>query len=111
MAQGKTEKQIKDSEKLAFWGMVCFAITIIILIATADVKPTENHPPRSLRDTTIELLKRDRDSLVNITDSLLGELFPTQIELNRYQIAYKIFATRDPQAARVFGNIMSDETE
>ena len=110
--QGKTEKQLKDSERLAFWGMVCFMVTIIILIATADPNPSkEDYPPRSLRDTTIELLKRDRDSLVNISDSLLGELFPTQIELNRYQLAYKIFATRDPQAAKVFGNIMSDETE
>lgn len=112
MGQGKTEKQVRDSEKLAFWGMICFAITIIILIATADVKPsTENHPPRSLRDTTIELLKRDRDSLVYINDSLSGELFSAQIELNRYQLAYKIFLKRDPQGAKIFGDIISNETE
>ena len=111
MGQGKTEKQIKDSEKIAFWGMICFFTTIIILIATADVKKEETHPPRSLRDTTIELLKKDRDSLVTLSDSLMGELFPTQIELNRHQIAYKIFLKRDPQGAKIYGDIIANETE
>jgi predicted HTH domain antitoxin len=59
----------------------------------------------------IELLKKDRDSLVYLSDSLSGELFPAQIELNRYQIAYKIFLKRDPQGAKMFGDIIANETE
>lgn len=111
MGQGKRDSQMKHSENFAFWGLICFFITIVLLFVSSNKKDSENYPPRSLRDTTIELLKKDRDSLVYITDSLSGELFPAQVELNRYQLAYKIFAKRDPQAARVFGNIMSDETE
>jgi hypothetical protein len=113
MGQGKRDSQVKDSENFAFWGLICLFVTVIILFVVLkdDGKSKENYPPRSLRDTTIEFLKRDRDSLVNISDSLLGELFPTQIELNRYQVAYKIFLKRDPQGAKIFGDIISDETE
>ena len=110
MGQGKRNSQMKHSENFAFWGMVCFFVSVIILILISD-KKEKTYPPRSVRDTTIELLKKDRDSLVNLSDSLMGELFPTQIELNRYQIAYKIFLRRDPQGAKIYGDIIANETE
>jgi hypothetical protein len=60
----------------------------------------------------------DVDSLVNVIktleyerDSLSMELFPMEIELNRYQTAYKIFVERDPQGAKIYSDIISDETE
>lgn len=109
--QGKSEKQVKDSEKIAFWGVVFLFIIIVVLIAIAPGPGKNDPPPRSLRDSTVELLKKDRDSLVYINDSLTGELFHAEIELNRYQIAYKIFLERDPQGAKVYGDIISDETE
>jgi hypothetical protein len=34
-----------------------------------------------------------------------------EIELNRYEIAYRIFTERNPKAAEQYGNIISDETE
>jgi len=62
--QGKKEKQVKDSERFAFWGMVCFFITIIALIANADVKKEENYPPKSIIDTTtVEVLKKDSQGI------------------------------------------------
>lgn len=108
--QGKSEKQVKDSERIVFWG-VAFVFIIIVLIALAPGSGKNDPPPRSLRDSTVELLKKDRDSLVYINDSLTGELFRAEIELNRYEIAYKIFLKRDPQGAKVYGDIISDETE
>lgn len=51
------------------------------------------------------------DSIQHVADSLYGELFPTQIELGRYQVAYEIFAERNPKAASQFGDIISNETE
>jgi hypothetical protein len=58
------------------------------------------------------------DSLVNVNDSLQyrldsldAEMFPMEIELNRYEIAFRIFAERNPKAAEQYGDIISDETE
>jgi hypothetical protein len=42
---------------------------------------------------------------------LYAELFPIQIELGRYQVAYEIFAERNPKAAEQYGDIISNETE
>jgi hypothetical protein len=51
------------------------------------------------------------DSLQTKCDSLYNELYPTQIELGRYQVAYEIFMQRNPKAAKEYGDIISDETE
>lgn len=51
------------------------------------------------------------DSLQRSVDSLHAENYPCQIELNRYQVAYEIFAERNPKAASQFGDIISNETE
>jgi hypothetical protein len=51
------------------------------------------------------------DSLQNLVDSLYAENYPCQIELNRFQIAYQIFLTRNPKGAKVLGDIISNETE
>lgn len=44
-------------------------------------------------------------------DSMYAELYPCQIELNRFHVAYEIFSTRNPKAASQFGEIISNETE
>lgn len=51
------------------------------------------------------------DSLQHVIDSLHSEILPTQIELGRYQVAYEIFAERNPKAASQYGDIISNETE
>jgi plasmid stabilization system protein ParE len=51
------------------------------------------------------------DSLQRRCDSLQDELYPAEIQLNRYQIAHQILMERNPQAAEQYGNIISDETE
>lgn len=58
------------------------------------------------------------DSLVNVInvlqherDSLYDENFPCQIELGRYQVAFSIFAERNPKAAEQYAEIISSETE
>lgn len=51
------------------------------------------------------------DSLQILSDSLNMELFPVQIELGRYQVAYEIFVERNPKAASQYGDIISEETE
>jgi hypothetical protein len=51
------------------------------------------------------------DSLQKVIDSLHSEVFPCQVELNRYQMAYEIFMERNPKAASQYGDIISEETE
>jgi len=51
------------------------------------------------------------DSLQNLVDSLDAENYPCQIELNRHKIAYEIFMKRNPNAAKQYGTIISEETE
>lgn len=58
-----------------------------------------------------EVYKAKCDSLQHVADSLHWELFPVQVELGRYQVAYEIFAERNPKAASEFGDIISNETE
>jgi len=54
-----------------------------------------------------KVLQNKCDSLVKVCD----ELYYYENELNRYQIAYKIFLERNPKAASQYGTIISDETE
>ena len=51
------------------------------------------------------------DSLQTKLDSLSAEFFPINVELGRYQVAFEIFAQRNPKAASQFGDIISNETE
>jgi len=51
------------------------------------------------------------DSLQKVVDSLHSEIFPCQVELNRYQVAYELFMERNPKAASQYGDIISNETE
>jgi hypothetical protein len=67
---------------------------------------------RSEKRQTISIEAQQKiDSLQNIADSLNSELFPVQIELGRYEVAYRIFMERNPKAAEQYGTIISEETE
>jgi hypothetical protein len=55
--------------------------------------------------------KKSLDSLKIVSDSLYYELFPIQVELGRFQVAYEIFMERNPKAASQYGDIISQETE
>lgn len=59
----------------------------------------------------IQQLSKRVDSLQKISDSLYFELFPSQVELGRFQVAYQIFLERNPKAASQYGDIISEETE
>jgi hypothetical protein len=51
------------------------------------------------------------DSLQHLVDSLGNELFPKEIELGRYEVAFRIFLERNPKAAEQYAEIISSETE
>ena len=68
---------------------------------------------QSIEPLKKELLntRNSLDSVQKVSDSLYNELFPVQIELGRYQVAYGIFMERNPKAASQYGDIISEETE
>ena len=68
---------------------------------------------RIAKTQTIELKKQKVkiDSLQKLSDSLSMELFPKEIELGRYEVAFRIFMERNPKAASQYGDIISNETE
>lgn len=55
--------------------------------------------------------KKSLDSLQIVSDSLYNEMFPIQVELGRFQVAFEIFSERNPKAASQYGDIISEETE
>lgn len=59
----------------------------------------------------IDSLEKSNLSLQKANDSLYAEIFPCQVELNRYQTAYEIFLRRNRKAAEQYGTIISQETE
>jgi hypothetical protein len=61
--------------------------------------------------TEVKVYQAKCDSLQKVSDSLYGELFPAQIELNRMRIGYNILLERNPKSAKQFGDIISNETE
>ena len=56
-------------------------------------------------------IEKQRDSVQAVLDSVSDETFRMDIELNRYKIAYEIFARRNPKGAEEYGSIISQETE
>ena len=52
-----------------------------------------------------------RDSVQHILDSVDAEAFRLNIDVNRYEVAFEIFAQRNPKGAEQYATIISEETE
>ncbi len=63
------------------------------------------------KDQQLKECKIQLESTTNRADSLEAEMFPVEIELGRYQVAFTIFAERNPKAAEQYATIISEETE
>ena len=70
-----------------------------------------SHGEVKKQELELKNLTVQNDSLRIVSDSLFSENLPCQIELGRYQIAYEIFMERNPNAAKQYGTIISEETE
>jgi len=91
--------------------IIAFVIIIITFLLTFTrmnyyKNLAENQLIQTLNTNNITL-----DSLRKLLDSVDAENYSSQIELNRYKIAYEIFMKRNPKAASQYGDIISEETE
>ena len=87
--------------------MIRILIPVIILITALLIQVKSTVDAQS----ETKIYKAKCDSIQHVADSLHYELFPVQIELGRYQVAYDIFMERNPKAASQYGDIISNETE
>lgn len=94
----------EKSLRIAF--VVCFLMLLLTLL-------TLNKSTMKLKEKSLEVekVRLELDSVQLAADSLYAELYPCEIELNRYEIAYRIFLQRNPKAASQYGDIISKETE
>ncbi len=89
---------------------ILIVIFALLFLYTAVMWSNANIDSKNQK-VEIQKLTKDVDSLQILNDSLNMELFPAEVELGRYQIAYEIFLERNPKAASQFGDIISNETE
>jgi Tfp pilus assembly protein PilN len=86
--------------ELLLLGIVLTMSVLLYQVSTKDRKI------KALNQQIVELEQK-----VKVIDSLDAELFPLEIELNRYEMAFQIFAKRHPVYAEIYASIISNETE
>lgn len=88
-----------------------FVLLIICYLQQRELAKLRNEP--KIEFYTGGDIQRGKiiDSLVHLADSLYAENYPCQIELNRFRIAFELFAQRYPKEAAKYGDIISNETE
>ena len=83
--------------------IVGIVLTMSVLLYQVS---TKDRKIKALNQQIVELEQK-----VKVIDSLDAELFPLEIELNRYEMAFQIFAKRHPVYAETYASIISNETE
>jgi hypothetical protein len=85
--------------------LTLFSIWVVIQNASERRKINRVHK------FTVEVLRDSINILRNQKDSLYNDLYPTEIELNRYKNALEIFLKENPIAAEQYSEIISSRTE
>ena len=101
-----------NSKKIFKFAFVVVSVSLVWSLITLNKykKAVENNVIEVYLGGDIEK-GRIIDSLQQRCDSLYSELFPTQVQLTRYETAFEIFSKRNPKAASQYGDIISQETE
>jgi hypothetical protein len=101
----KTKRMKKINDLLPVIILGAWIILVCTFIYMSETKTIEVMNNGDIRKAEI------MDSLSKRSDSLYAELYPCEIELNRFQTAFKIFLKRNPMAAAEYAEIISEETE
>lgn len=104
MTQKATQKRIFWKNKM-IKAMVALCALLIVSFLLHRVSDKDKRI-ESLNHHIVELEQKAK-----LVDSLEAELFPKEIELNRFQVAFEIFARRHPVYAEIYATIISNETE
>ena len=85
--------------------MIALGIVLTMSVLLYQVS-NKDRKIKALNQQVVELEQKAK-----LVDSLEAELFPKEIELNRFQVAFEIFARRYPKCADIYSMIISEETE
>jgi protein subunit release factor B len=85
--------------------MIALGIVLTMSVLLYQVS-NKDRKIKALNQQIVELEQKAK-----LADSLEAELFSKEIELNRFQVAFEIFARRHPVYAEIYASIISDETE
>jgi hypothetical protein len=85
--------------------LTIFSIWVVLQNTSERYKINRQH------ESEVKLLQDSILFMKSQKDSLYSEIYPCEIELNRFQIAFRILEDRNPKAAEQYGSIISDETE
>ena len=95
-------------QKKAAWVVIfCLSFILIFSFAFMDM---ENQITKTYQGV-VSNIEKQRDSVQARLDSVNEENFRIDIELNRYKVAYEIFAQRNPKGALDYYKILMEETE
>ena len=85
--------------------LALFSIWVVLQNSSERYKVNKNH------ELVVNRLRDSIQMIKNQKDSLYAELYPCEIETNRFNIAFRILENRNPKAAQQLGDIISNETE
>ena len=85
--------------------LTLFSIWVVFKNSSERYKINKSH------EKEITILRDSINLLRHKKDSLYSEIYPVEIELNRFHIAFRILEDRNHKAAEEFGDIISNETE
>jgi hypothetical protein len=84
------------------------ALSVLVL---SYFQNQEIHRLRSLPNQQIQTLTLERDSLMNVLDSVRAENLPLQVENARYWMSLELLREEDKKAAELFQLILETQTE
>ena len=84
------------------------ALSVLVL---SYFQNQEIHRLRALPNQQIQTLTAERDSLLDLSDSIRAENLPLQVENARYWMSLELLREEDKKAAELFQLILETQTE
>ena len=101
---------IKFIQKNTKYLTIAGAFSLLVICYFQQKENTKLRTKVAYQNSVDSLLGRIK-VLEEQRDSISWELFPIEVELGRYQTAFKLFSKRNPKAAEQYAEIISSETE
>lgn len=103
--------KVINKYKQVFTIVGAISVLVICYLQQKELTKLRNEPKVQFLEGGDISKNQTIDSLQYLVDSLNAEMFPIEIELSRYEMAFRLFSERNPKAAEQYAEIISNETE
>jgi hypothetical protein len=103
--------KVINKYKQVFTIVGAISVLVICYLQQKELTKLRNEPKVQFLESGDISKNQTIDSLQYLVDSLNAEMFPIEIELSRYEMAFRLFSERNPKAAEQYADIISNETE